>query len=142
MYRERRLVVIVDESYLLSREMLEEIRFLLNYLMDSENPLALILSGRSELWDKLQTQVYRAIRHRVDVECFLTTYDYAQTNSYVEKQLAYAGRTSQLFTDEALRCIYAYSLGLPRRINRVCTQELDFAFQNGYRSYREDCTDH
>lgn len=76
MYRERRLVVIVDESYLLSREMLEEIRFLLNYLMDSENPLALILSGRSELWDKLQTQVYRAIRHRVDVECFLTTYDY------------------------------------------------------------------
>mgnify|MGYP004486432521 CR=1 FL=1 len=54
-YRERRLVVIADESHLLSRDMLEEIRFLLNYRMDSENPLALILSGQSELWDKLQT---------------------------------------------------------------------------------------
>ncbi len=129
--QDRRLVVIVDESHLLSREMLEEIRFLLNYRMDSENPLALILSGQSELWDKLQTQAYRAIRHRVDVECFLTTYDYSQTKAYVEKQLAYAGRTNPLFTDEALRCIYDYSSGLPRLINRACTQALGFAFQNG-----------
>lgn len=125
------LVVIVDESHLLSREMLEDIRFLLNYKMDSENPLALILSGQTELWDKLQTQAYRAIRHRVDVECFLTTYDFSQTKAYVEKQLAYAGRTNPLFTDEALRCIYDYSSGLPRLINRACTQALDFAFQNG-----------
>ena len=34
----RKLVVIVDEGHLLSKEMLEEIRFLLNYKMDSENP--------------------------------------------------------------------------------------------------------
>lgn len=129
----RSLVVIVDESHLLSREMLEEIRFLLNYKMDSENPLALILSGQSELWDKLQTQAYRAIRHRVDVECFLPTYDYAQTKAYVEKQLEYAGRTTPLFTDEALRCVYDFSSGLPRLINRACTQALGYAYQNGNR---------
>ena len=50
----RKLVVIVDESHLLSKEMLEEICFLLNYHMDSENPLTLILSGQTELWDKLK----------------------------------------------------------------------------------------
>lgn len=42
----RKLVVIVDEGHLLDRDMLEEIRFLLNYKMDSENPLALIISGQ------------------------------------------------------------------------------------------------
>jgi len=38
-------VVIIDEAHLLEREMLEEIRFLLNSQMDSRNPLALILVG-------------------------------------------------------------------------------------------------
>ena len=34
----RKLVVIVDEGHLLDRDMPEEIRFLLNYKMDSELP--------------------------------------------------------------------------------------------------------
>lgn len=38
-------VIITDEAHLLSREMLEEIRFLLNYQMDSYNLLSLILVG-------------------------------------------------------------------------------------------------
>ena len=55
----RKAVVIVDEAHLLSKEMLEEARFLLNYRMDSENPLALILPGQTELWDKLRLSAYR-----------------------------------------------------------------------------------
>jgi type II secretory pathway predicted ATPase ExeA len=44
-------VVVVDEAHLLDREMLEEVRFLLNFRMDSQSPMALILVGQSELWD-------------------------------------------------------------------------------------------
>jgi type II secretory pathway predicted ATPase ExeA len=75
----RKVVVIVDEAHLLDKEMLEEARFLLNYRMDSENPLALILSGQTELWDKLRLSAYRAILERVDIECFLTPMDFADT---------------------------------------------------------------
>jgi type II secretory pathway predicted ATPase ExeA len=46
-----RVVTIVDEAHLMGMKMLEEIRFLLNVKMDSESPIALILSGQSELWD-------------------------------------------------------------------------------------------
>jgi type II secretory pathway predicted ATPase ExeA len=64
------VVAIVDEAHLLDREMLEEIRFLLNYRMDSESPMALILSGQNELWDnKLRLQSFAAIRQRIDVQC-------------------------------------------------------------------------
>lgn len=45
-------VVIVDEAHLLDKEMLEEVRFLLNFKMDAESPMALILVGQSELWDR------------------------------------------------------------------------------------------
>src|SRR5690554_3368716 len=71
-------VVIVDESHLLDREMLEEVRFLLNFKMDAESPMALILVGQSELWDKLQLQTYAAIKQRIDLQCKLPHYDRAQ----------------------------------------------------------------
>jgi general secretion pathway protein A len=45
-------VVVVDEAHLLDREMLEEVRFLLNFKMDSLSPMALILVGQNELMDK------------------------------------------------------------------------------------------
>jgi general secretion pathway protein A len=50
-------VVIVDEAHLLDREMLEEVRFLLNFKMDSQSPMALILVGQSELWNKQRSTV-------------------------------------------------------------------------------------
>jgi hypothetical protein len=44
--------------------MLEEVRSLLNFKMDAESPMVLILVEQSELWDKFQLQVYAAIRIR------------------------------------------------------------------------------
>ena len=126
----RKLVVIVDEGHLLSKEMLEEIRFLLNYRMDSENPLALILAGQTELWEKLKLHAYRAILHRVDIQCFLAPYDFSQTKAYIEKQLAYAGHSNAIFSEDALKVIHSFSSGIPRLINRACTQSLVYAYQN------------
>ena len=126
----RKLVVIVDEGHLLSKEMLEEIRFLLNYRMDSENPLALILAGQTELWEKLKLHAYRAILHRVDIQCFLAPYDFSQTKAYIEKQLAYACHSNAIFSEDALKVIHSFSSGIPRLINRACTQSLVYAYQN------------
>ena len=126
----RNLVVVVDEGHLLDKEMLEEIRFLLNYKMDSENPLALILSGQTELWDKLKRQSCRAILHRIDIQCFLEPYEYAQTKAYIENQLNYAGHPNAVFSDDAIRLIHTFSSGIPRLINRACTQSLIYAYQN------------
>ena len=49
-------VVIIDEAHLLEKEMLEELRFFLNYDMDAKSPLTLILLGQNELWNKLKLQ--------------------------------------------------------------------------------------
>lgn len=80
--------VIVDEAPLLDREMLEEMRFLLNVRMDSESPMALMLVGQSELWDRLRMQAYTAIRQRIDVQCRLLHYDRAQTGNISTDTLA------------------------------------------------------
>lgn len=126
-------VVIVDESHLLDKEMLEEVRFLLNFKMDAQSPMALILVGQSELWDRLNLQAYAAIRQRIDIQCKLPHYDRSQADAYVKRHLTYAGAQQDIFTEAALEEIYRFSSGSARLINKVCTHCLLYGAQNGHR---------
>jgi general secretion pathway protein A len=78
-------VVIVDEAHLLSREMLEEIRFLLNLRMDSYSALSLVLVGQTELRETLKLQVNKAIWQRVDIRFHLTTLTREETAAYIRQ---------------------------------------------------------
>ena len=125
----RDVVCIVDEAHLLSKETFEEIRFLLNSKMDSENPLSLILVGQNELWDKLKLQSYAAVRQRIDIKCEIPQYDRAETARYIDCHLKYAGCTREIFTEKAFDEIYKYSAGAARAINKVCLHSLICAAQ-------------
>jgi len=123
-------VVIVDEAHLLDREMLEEIRFLLNYKMDSVSPMALILAGQTELWEKLKLQSYAAIRQRIDVQCGIGHMDRHQTGEYIKTHLDYAKCDKNIFSDAAIDEIYQFSSGISRLINKACTCSLIYGAQN------------
>ncbi|WP_058300472.1 ExeA family protein [Gorillibacterium timonense] len=126
-------VVVVDEAHLLDREMLEEVRFLLNFKMDAQSPMALILVGQSELWDRLNLQAYAAIRQRIDLQCKLPHYDRAQTGDYIRRHMAFAGAEHDIFSDSAIDDIYRFSSGAARLINKVCTHCLLYGAQNQHR---------
>lgn len=126
-------VVIVDEAHLLDREMLEEVRFLLNYKMNAESPMALILVGQSELWNRLRLQSFAAIRQRIDLQCKLPHYDRAQVADYVRQQLTEANAQSEIFTDAVIDEIFQFTNGTPRLINKVCTHCLIYGAQNEQR---------
>jgi len=123
-------VVIVDEAHLLDREMLEEVRFLLNFKMDAESPMTLILVGQSELWDRLQLQAYAAIKQRIDLQCRLPHYDRSQVGEYITRHLEYAGATQDIFSDGAIDEVYRFSSGTARLINKACTNCLLYGSQN------------
>jgi len=123
-------ITIIDEAHLLNKEMLEEIRFLLNFKMDSQSPMALILSGQTELWDRLKLQSYAAIRQRIDVHCVVNRLDMSKTTEYISAQLTYAGSERDIFTEAAIDEIFKYSGGVPRLINKVCSESLMYGAQN------------
>lgn len=127
-------VCVVDEAHLLSFEMLEEIRFLLNVKFDSVSPIALILAGQSELWkNRLSLQKCAAIRQRIDIQSVLNHYDRSRTGEYIRHHLEYAGAESEIFTEGAITKVYDYSAGVPRIIDKVCTNVLIYASQNRMR---------
>ena len=126
-------VIISDESHLLSREMLEEVRFLLNFKMDSYNRMSLILMGQSELRDVLKKQIYEAISQRIDMRYHLNPYDRQQTGEYIKRHLEYAGESRDIFTENAVGAIYEFSAGVARKINKVCTACMIHASQRQIR---------
>jgi len=125
-----KLAVICDEAHLMNREMLEEVRFLLNTNMDSQSPMSLILSGQLELRENLRLQAYAAIRQRVDIQCQVGKLDMSQVIGYVKTHLTYAGCTKDIFTDGAIEEAFKFSSGIPRLINKACVASLMYGAQN------------
>ena len=131
---DKKVVCILDEAHLLDKATLEEFRFLLNCDYDSKSPMAVVLSGQTELWDtKLKTQRYAAIRQRIDLNCVLPHLDRSETGKYIQAHMEYAGCPQQIFTDGALDVIYTESSGIMRLINRICERCLMYGCQQGKR---------
>ena len=129
----KKVICILDEAHLLEKETIEEFRFLLNYRFDSMSPMALVLVGQTELWDKLKLQRYAAVRQRIDINCVLPHLDRSETDQYIQSHLKYAGGRKDLFTDRAVDDIYSESTGIPRSINRICEKCLIYAYQQNKR---------
>ena len=111
-------------------ETMEEIRFLLNFRMDSASPIALSLSGQPELHDKLRGNQYLAIRQRIDIKCHLLAYDLTQTRQYIERHLGYAGARNDIFSAAAIDAVYHISAGSARVINKLCVHCLLYGSQH------------
>lgn len=121
-------VILIDEGHLLRREMLEEIRFLMNFRMDSFSPMSLILMGQPELRATLQAQAYEAISQRVNVRFHLPGMSQSETLGYIQHHLKVVGVERSIFTDDALHLIHEFSGGIARKINNLCTSCLLHAF--------------
>lgn len=106
---------------------------MLNFRMDAQSPMALILVGQTELWDRLRLQSYAAIRQRIDLQCKLPHYDRSQVGEYVKRHLTYAGAQQEIFSDKAVDEMYRYSGGSARMLNKVCTHSLMYGAQNQQR---------
>jgi type II secretory pathway predicted ATPase ExeA len=124
-HSERRVpVFIIDEAHLLSHEMLEEVRFLLNVGMDSVSDLALILVGQSELREKLKLRINSAIWQRVDMRYHLQPLTSEECRDYIKAHLAYVQASREIFTEGAMGLIHGYADGIPRRINKLALSSL------------------
>ncbi|MHB1678836.1 MAG: ExeA family protein [Sulfuriferula sp.] len=113
-------IVVIDEGQELTVPMLSELRFVLNYQTDSFSPLMVILAGQPQLAETLRLQVLECIRQRVNVHYRLPCLGEDEISAYILHHLKVSGVDKQVFTDEAIKLIYQFSKGIPRRINNLC----------------------
>ena len=112
-------VLVLDEADLLRSVLFDELRILLNFEMDSKDPVLLILAGQPQLLAKLALRVHLPFRQRVAMRYRMPAMDETHTRGYVEHHLRLAGRKQRLFTDEALLQVFVQSGGIPRAIGNL-----------------------
>lgn len=112
-------LIVIDEAQNLSDSVLEEIRLLTNFKMDSKNYLSILLLGHPILKAHLKLAPYAAFKQRLGFNYHLTGLEQDEVKPYVLHRLKLAGRTATLFADEALALMFNYSKGLPRIINAL-----------------------
>ena len=123
----KRAVVMIDEVQMLnSKEIMEEFRGLLNMEMPEGKMLNFVFFGLSDLEDVLSLD--EPLKQRVAIKIRLKAFSEDDTRDYIKHRLHIAGNTNEIFTEEAIKLIFQYTRGIPRRINTVC----DNALLEGY----------
>jgi len=120
-------VIMLDEVQMLSNSILEELRLLFNFKMDSENPFILILSGQSQIRNKLQLAVNAPLKQRIGVKYVMQGLKPEELSDYIGTRLKAAGLSENVFTQTAVEAIYSASKGVPRLVNSLATASLMYA---------------
>lgn len=127
-YRDhKKTILAVDEAQaILSDEIFEELRLLLNLQGDDHFLLSLILIGQPELRGKVDR--IPQLKQRLAIRYHLTGLEEKECQDYIHHRLRVAGmpegKATLLFTEGCHRIIYRASSGLPRNINNICDMSL------------------
>lgn len=116
-------VIVVDEAQAIGEEdSFEELRLLLNFQLNENFLLTLILLGQPELKGKIDN--FPQLRQRLAVRYHLKALTEIETEEYIKHRLGVAGAKQEIFSEEAFKEIYYFSAGIPRRINNICDMAL------------------
>jgi type II secretory pathway predicted ATPase ExeA len=119
----KRAVVMIDEVQMLnSKEIMEEFRGLLNMEVQEGKMLNFIFFGLPDLDNVLSLD--EPLKERVAVRIRLKPFSEEDTRDYIKHRLRIAGCNKEIFAEEAIKRIYQYTQGIPRRINTVCDNAL------------------
>jgi type II secretory pathway predicted ATPase ExeA len=114
-----RPIVVIDEAQHLRNDVLEDLRLLTNYQMDSENRLSLLFVGHPELRRRLSLAAHEALDQRIVVRAHVSGLSRNELEPYIAHLLRRAGTELQLFEPAALEATFQATSGLPRKVNRI-----------------------
>jgi general secretion pathway protein A len=117
-------VLIFDECDNLSREVLEHVRLLMNYQMDSDDKFSLIMCGTEKLQNLLREHAHTAFRQRITYCHKLRPFSFDDARAYVNYHMSRVDGAPEIFTDGAVDLMFQMSRGLPRVMNQVAIQSL------------------
>ena len=118
------VVLIIDEAQKINEASLENLRVLLNYETNEFKLLQIVLLGQLELHSKIMTMPN--FLDRISFKFTLNPLGPTETKELIEFRLRKAGHAStlELFADDAVKEIYEFTRGYPRKITMLCHKSL------------------
>jgi WD40 repeat protein/type II secretory pathway predicted ATPase ExeA len=125
----RRLVLVIDEAQDLPGPVWEMVRILSNFETAQTKLMEIVVAGEPALASQLAQPALIQVRQRISVVGRLNPLSDAGTTEYIHHRLRVAGYCGgSLFTPEAHTLIAAWSKGVPRDINTLCSNVLSLGY--------------
>lgn len=115
----KKAVVIIDEAnMLITRQIFEEFRGLLNLEAPGRKLLSICLIGLPELEQNIALDP--PLQQRIALKFTLQSLQEKDVAEYIRHRVLVGGNAKELFTPETYMKIFTYSKGIPRLINTIC----------------------
>ncbi len=117
-------VIIIDEANYVANAVLNDLKMLFNFEMDSKDRAVILLAGLPNLNNTLRLSSHEPLRQRIVMNYNLEGMTKEEGRSYIAEKLGGAGCRQPVFEDAAIEAILNASDGTPRLINKLCNTSL------------------
>jgi general secretion pathway protein A len=137
--RGKTTILIIDEAQNLKPSNYETLRQLLNFETNTQKLLQIALFGQNELASRIDRQP--ELKDRITLFGALTNLTFDDAVELIKFRWKVAGGDKHPFDDDALKAIFKYSKGLPRKISKIADNALIRAMSDELRTINQEIID-
>ncbi|WP_334196374.1 ExeA family protein [Muricomes intestini] len=117
-------VIIIDEANYINNAILNDLKILFNFEMDSKDRAAVLLTGLPTLTSTLKLGIHEPLRQRIVMNYELGGLSKEEGRQFIAEKLKGAGCSQLVFEENAIEAILNAADGTPRIINKLCNTSL------------------
>ena len=117
-------IIIIDEANYINNAILNDLKILFNFEMDSRDRAAILLAGLPKLNSTLQLQIHEPLKQRIVMNYNLEGLSKEEGKTYISEKLIGAGGNQPIFEEAAVEAILNAADGTPRLINKYCNMSM------------------
>ena len=116
------VIIVIDEAQYLKTNILNDLKILFNFELDSKNYVSLILVGEPLLNNILSRNIYEALAQRITISYNMVGITKEELKEYIEDRIRLAHGNSGIFNDQSIEAIYNSCNGSIRMVNNIITK--------------------
>lgn len=122
--KRKTLVIIIDEANYINNAVLNDLKILFNFKMDSRDRVVILLAGLPSLNNSLRLGIHEPLRQRIVMNYNLEGMTKEEGRSYIQAKLKGAGCTRTVFEDASVEAVLNAADGMSHIINKLCNASL------------------
>lgn len=131
-------VIILDEVQFLKNSILDDLRIIFNFQMDSKDLAIILLTGQTNFINQINRSNHEALRQRIIINYHLEGLGSSEVKDYIISRLSVAGCNEPIFQDDCYELLYTMSNGEIRQINSLARMCLISAASKSIRSINKE----
>lgn len=125
-------VIIIDEANHICNAILNDLKLLFNFEMDSRDRAIVLLTGLPSLNHTLQLGIHESLRQRLTMNYNMDGYSKEESKAYIRAKLQGVNCGRQVFNENALEALANAANGVPRLLSKLANSCLMIASAKGF----------